>query len=213
MAFPSLDPLSPGTRLVDRVKARLKTAIVEGRLGPGEPLSVPELARQLGLSRSPVREALIHLLAEGLVVESSRRGVAVAERGEEEVAELRELAAWLELSAVARLARGPADPVLLDRLARSCAAQRRAIQEGDEVRWASLNSEYHRLLVARCGSATLAAQFNLTLNQLRTAGADLRRTEVPARATAEHEALLDALRRGDRGAAEAVARAHLDIPG
>src|SRR5579871_2931889 len=136
MPATALDSLSPGSRLVDRVKARLRSAILEGRLVPGEALSVPELARHLGVSRSPVREALVHLLAEGLAIETTRRGISVAARDDSQVAELRELSALFDVAAASRLARHGADEPLLERLERSCAAQRDAIRRGDDALWA-----------------------------------------------------------------------------
>jgi DNA-binding GntR family transcriptional regulator len=209
MATAGLEALSPGSRLVDRVKARLRTAILEGRFAPGTGLSVPELAKQLGVSRSPVREALVHLLAEGLAVESSRRGISVAERTPQDLSELEELAAQLELGALERLARHGADPNLLDRLERLCAAQHGAIRSGDEALWFRLNNEFHRLIIARCGNGILAAQFNLVANQLRLARADMRRREIPSAGTADHERLVAALRSADAEGVQTVGRAHL----
>ena len=213
MSLPRFDTLSPASRLVDRVKARLRTAIFEGRLAPGSSLSVPELSRQLGVSRSPVREALIHLLAEGLAVETSRRGISVAQKSAEEIAELRELVAWLEVCAVARVARAGPESSLIERLEHSCAAQQAALAAGDASHWGRLNLEFHRLLVARCGSGTLTAQYNLAVNQLRAARADVREAEQPSRGTPEHERLVAALRARDAAAAEAVARLHMGMPG
>lgn len=208
MTMSELESLSPGPRLVDRVKARLRAAILEGRLASGASLSVPALARQLGVSRSPVREALVHLLAEGLAVESSRRGISVAAKTAQELGELQELAAHLELCALSRLARHGAGQPLLDRLARLCEAQRAALRSSDEAQWLRLNNEFHRLIVARCGNGTVAAQFNWAVNQLRLARADPGRQEDPTVATVEHERLVDALRSTDVAAVEGVGRLH-----
>jgi DNA-binding GntR family transcriptional regulator len=73
-----LPQLSPATRIVDTVQDALRDAIFGGSLRAGEALSVPELARRLNVSRSPVREAVLGLVAQGLAVEQPRRGVVVA---------------------------------------------------------------------------------------------------------------------------------------
>uniref|UniRef100_UPI00286E338F GntR family transcriptional regulator n=1 Tax=Deinococcus sp. TaxID=47478 RepID=UPI00286E338F len=68
-----LQPL-PSVRVVDQVRQSLRNAIMNGELPPGTRLSVPDLARRLNVSRSPVREAVLQLVSEGLAVEHSRRG-------------------------------------------------------------------------------------------------------------------------------------------
>ena len=65
-----LQPL-PSVRVVDQVRESLRSAIMTGELPPGTRLSVPELARRLNVSRSPVREAVLHLVSQGLAVEHS----------------------------------------------------------------------------------------------------------------------------------------------
>src|SRR5258705_13311379 len=76
-----LPQLAPATRIVDAVQDTLRDAIFGGELRAGEPLSVPELARRLNVSRSPVREAVLGLVAQGLAVERPRRGVVGAAVG------------------------------------------------------------------------------------------------------------------------------------
>lgn len=75
MAVSSLPVVSPTTHIVDTVQGALRDAIFRGSLRGGEPLSVPELSRKLKVSRSPVREAVLGLVAEGLAVEQPRKGV------------------------------------------------------------------------------------------------------------------------------------------
>ena len=78
MAGDALPVLPSSRRIVDTVQAALRSAIFDGALRAGQALSVPELARQLNVSRSPVREAVLGLAAQGLAVEQPRRGVVVA---------------------------------------------------------------------------------------------------------------------------------------
>ena len=73
-----LDPLQPDELLADRAYRELSRAIITGRIEPGTRLSVPELARQLDISRSPVREAVQRLIYDGLAENRGRRGAIVA---------------------------------------------------------------------------------------------------------------------------------------
>lgn len=66
--------LAESPRLADEVYERLRRSILEGGLGAGARLSVPGLASRLGVSRSPVREAVLRLVNEGLAQESPRKG-------------------------------------------------------------------------------------------------------------------------------------------
>ncbi|MFD1730499.1 GntR family transcriptional regulator [Deinococcus malanensis] len=88
-------------RVVDLVRDSLRQAILTGDLTPGTRLSVPELARQLQVSRSPVREAVLLLVGEGLAVEHSRRGVEVAQLSLADLLELYELRAATDSLAAA----------------------------------------------------------------------------------------------------------------
>jgi DNA-binding GntR family transcriptional regulator len=82
----------------------IRKAIVEGELGAGERLKEDELARELNVSRTPIREALLLLQADGLVQAVPRRGAVVRSYGLEELAEMYELRALLEGSAAKRAA-------------------------------------------------------------------------------------------------------------
>jgi len=101
MAGDALAALTPSTRIVDTVQAALRSAIFEGELRAGEPLSVPELARRLNVSRSPVREAVLGLVAQGLAVEQPRRGVVVATVDPADLLAIHEIRIFLEAGVAA----------------------------------------------------------------------------------------------------------------
>src|SRR5262249_58067444 len=96
MAGEALAALNPAARIVDAVQATLRSAILDGALRAGEPLSVPELARRLNVSRSPVREAVLGLVAQGLAVEQPRRGVVVATVDPADLQAIHEMRIFLE---------------------------------------------------------------------------------------------------------------------
>lgn len=74
---PALEALGERSRLADAVYERLRQAIFAGEIAPGSRLSIPGLAGRLGVSRSPVREAVLRLVRDGLAVDQPRRGVAL----------------------------------------------------------------------------------------------------------------------------------------
>lgn len=88
--------------LSEKVYQVLKDQILTARLTPGQPLSIVDLAGQLGVSRTPVKDALSRLSVEGLVEELPRRGYFVARLNAQEVAELLDVRLILELAAVER---------------------------------------------------------------------------------------------------------------
>ena len=88
--------------LSEKVYQVLKEQILTARLTPGQPLSIVDLAGQLGVSRTPVKDALSRLSVEGLVEELPRRGYVVARLNAQEVAELLDVRLILELAAAER---------------------------------------------------------------------------------------------------------------
>ena len=97
----------------------IRQAIVDGRLEPGRRLKEEELARELGISRTPVREALLMLQAEGLVDAAPNRGATVRSHAAEDLDDLYQLRALLEGYATRRAATRLSDEAI-DGLRESC---------------------------------------------------------------------------------------------
>lgn len=141
---------NPTISLPEFVYAELRKAILNGAFSPGEMLRQEEVATRLGVSRSPLREALPRLEAEGIVVLHPRRGYAVAELNQEEVREVFDLRLLLEgeVAAQAILLRTEADIARVYEIA----SQMRQICEtaSDEetlARWSDLNLSFHDALL------------------------------------------------------------------
>ena len=133
----------------------IREAIVDGRLAPGERLKEEELARELGISRTPVREALLVLQTEGLVDASPNRGAAVRAHDAEDLDDLYQLRALLEGYA-ARRAAGRISDETLAALFSSC-DRFEALVEGDVPDLVKENVFFHNAILETAGSA-LAAQ-------------------------------------------------------
>ncbi|WP_052401974.1 GntR family transcriptional regulator [Muricoccus aerilatus] len=203
--LPTIGP----ARVVDETVAALRQAILSGDLRPGQKLSVPALALRMGISRSPVREAVLALTAEGLAVESRRRGVVVTELGLKETDAIHEARGPLEGFAT-RLAaeRGPAD--LGERLDAILAEQAEAVAAGDEDKYFRTNAAFHSAIAAACDNAeiyrllvSLEGRMALALRQV-AARPGHRESGIE-----EHRKVVAAIKARDGSGAEAAMRAHL----
>lgn len=202
-------PVLGGARVVDEAIAALRRAILAGDLTPGEKLSVPALSARLGVSRSPVREAVLALAAEGLAVENPRRGVAVAEIGPDEANAIHEAREPLEgLSARLAAERGPSDlPARLDAI---LAEQAKAIADHDEGCFFDTNAAFHATVAAAASNPELVRLLGTLEGRMALA---LRRVAAKPghreAALQEHMTVVDAIRRRNGEAAEASMRSHL----
>lgn len=196
------------TRVVDVVRDQLRCAILAGELPPGSRLSVPELARQLGVSRSPVREAVLLLVGEGLAVEQSRRGVEVARLELGDVLELYELRISLE-SLAARHAAARMTQTDLAALRGVLDAQG-AAAVGDAVSFRELDLRFHEIVSQTCGNTRLARHAAMLAREMRLAGLLMVNEPWHLRQShEEHRAIERALRQRDGPAAEHAMREHL----
>jgi DNA-binding GntR family transcriptional regulator len=204
-----LSALSPSGRIVDAVQEALREAIFGGTLRAGEPLSVPELARQLNVSRSPVREAVLGLVAQGLAVEQPRRGVVVATVEPTDMLAIHEVREFLEAGA-ARLAAERIDGTGVQRLQSILATQQQAVQGGDTAGYFRTNLELHREIALAAGNPRLT-QILLNLeNQMRIALHRIAGDPSHMRAGhAEHARIVAAIAARDPDAAERAMRQHI----
>jgi GntR family transcriptional regulator, rspAB operon transcriptional repressor len=187
----------------------LRQAIVGARLLPGRGLSEKELAEVLGVSRTPVREALSKLADEGLVTILPQSGSYVAPLSYESVVDAQYIRELLECGLAADLARriGADD---LAALAVLIDGQKQAVAAGDLARFHMLDEEFHRTLARQSGHPSVWT----VIDQAKTQIDRIRRLSLPVPgrpeiAIAQHEAILAALGQRDARAAEAAMRSHL----
>lgn len=199
----------PGFRNTSRseyVYRALRDAIQEGRLPQGERLREEDVARRLGVSRTPVREALRRLVARGLVQEAPGRGLVVVELSKRQVIELYAMRRILE-GAAARFAAQHASPgegELLRRLAAECR------DAGTPPKMAQANRAFHRAIYEAAHNRYLLE----ALSDLSDALALLPSTTFQQRGRAqtayvEHMKIAEAIIAHDADAAEAAAREHI----
>nr|WP_246344818.1 GntR family transcriptional regulator [Conexibacter arvalis] len=187
---------------------QIRELILTGAIAPGERLGQVELAEQLGISRTPVREALRRLAGEGLVTARTNHGFRVAEIGIEEVMRRLEIRLLLE-PGVARLA---AERATADHLAAIDATIAREERARDAAETHDASRDFHLAVARATGNpdivATLAAQWIVEIGRRLLA----RRTARPdwqGRDIAEHKAIAAAIAGGQGDLAEQLMREHV----
>jgi len=208
----SMDPLQPAgdeDRLAsgERAYRRIHEAIQAGQFKPGTRVRETEVAAWLGLSRTPVREALGRLESQGLLVHEARRGLTVAELDHQMVTELYLMREVLEGTAAALAARHASDAeiaALWDMVKAD-----RALG-GDVARLAHNNRLFHDALYRGSHNRYLIRSCNSLRESLALLGpTTLALDQRSETALDEHEAVVSAIERHDPKAAEEAARAHI----
>jgi len=197
------------SRMSDLAYQELRDAILSGQLVPASRLNQDELARRLGVSRAPVRDALNRLEAEGLVKTLSRTGgVVVAEASEQEMVGIYELRAILD-AASSRLACERMSDEDLTRLRAIVDETERVTEANDSQGIVQAHAQFHYLIYAACGNPELTrvAQ-NLWDRSYRYRVLALSSAENARRGLAQHRAILAAIEARDPQRAIAAAEEH-----
>ena len=187
----------------------VRTGILRGEFPVGTPLSDIQIALALGMSKTPVRQALKLLEKEGLLERGPRRQLLVKGYSEEQRQEILEIREALEQLAVRQACRTmPSDEI--DYLRLSLLRQRRAAEAGDEAAFIDLDESFH-LMIAQGANLPIVFKF---LSQLRGFVRIMRLGTTRSkghlsRVLAEHDAIVEALERRDEAAAASALSKHL----
>lgn len=193
----------------DKIRAGIETAIKEGELLPGESIGEAELAQQYQVSRTPVREALIQLQAQGMVTSLPRGGMIVAKMDLQQLLALWELLAELEGVAV-RLACQRMSAKELDTLVQLHEQSGKHAEADDMAGWQQSNLKFHDLIYR----ATRNSYLRVEVMRIRTRTGYYRRHAFGAlgqiRSSFEqHQRVVDAFLKGDQEAAVAAMVQHM----
>jgi DNA-binding GntR family transcriptional regulator len=201
-------PVERPVPLRQSVYEALVELVIAGRLTPGQHLVETELARQLGVSRQPVREALHRLEAEGWVDLRPNQGAFVHVPTDQEVDQLLDVRELLEVE-TARLAAEAVTADQVTRLRAICRDGEAAVAAGNTERFVTVNNLFHATLAEIAGNAVLA---ELSAVVGRRARRYYRRV-APLRehdSCAEHQDMVEAIEAGDGERAAKVARGHVE---
>jgi len=199
---------SGDANLREKVVHQLRVEIVSGELPPGSVCSVPSLARTLGISTTPIREALLQLTSDGLLQPMRNRGFKVVDPSLDELRNIFEVRTQLESLAFRNLVRmGAADLTGLKAWADEIAA---AVETADVPGYLAADRAFHAELLALAGNAVLAEIVLKLRDRMRLYG--IRSPLGLARQKAsvpEHYRIIEMIRQRLEGEAEATMAGHI----
>ena len=192
-----------------RAYLELRRRILDNEMPPNAQYLERDLAADLKMSRTPVREALIRLSGEGLVEVRPRHGVRVLPVSITDMREIYELLTELETLAARKLAERGLSGENLGRLDQVIAEMEAALARDDLVAWAHHDEVFHSLLAELTGNLRLSQIVGMFRDQAhRVRMQTLRLRPKPTDSNRDHAAVVEAIRRRDSDAAAAIHRRH-----
>ncbi len=209
--MPTPEPIAQIARtpLHEEVTSRLRDMIVESQLKPGERIQEMQLAQQLGVSRTPIREALKVLTSEGLVELLPLRGAIVKVFSDRDARDMLDVIALLEAFAGERACQ--AEPARIDAILDMHRQMRVLYDKRQRLEYFVLNQQIHEALIALADNETLSlthATLSKRMRSLRYSGNSS--PENWAAALGEHEAMMVALEQRDGPALAEAMRSHIN---
>jgi GntR family transcriptional regulator of vanillate catabolism len=208
---------------LDQAVVHLREMILRGKLAPGQRVAEAPLAEELGMSRTPVRQALPMLAQEGLLSLHETRGYVVRAFTWAEVVDAIDLRGVLEGLAARRVAERGASKAFLREVRNVLIdgdniLRKRRIEESDEARYAEMNARFHALILDEAGSSILTAALERNSRVPFAAPQAIafdqtnleRMYDILHYAHRQHHGIVAALERGQSGRVEALMREHAD---
>jgi len=198
-----------GASLVDAAYQQIRQRILDNVWPPGHRALEQEVALALGMSRTPVREALMRLRNEGLVEVIPRHGMRVLPVSPTDMREIYEVLTALECLAAELLARRQPSDAELKPLVDASKAMDKALKADDLDAWAAADERFHAHFIELAGNRQLQATvLNYWDRAHRARLFTLRLRPKPVNSTKEHMQMVERLRAGDAAGAVKVTRAH-----
>lgn len=206
----SLVRLSKQPSIRDTVTRALRSAIISGEMQPGRVYSAPSLGEDFGISATPIREAMLDLVREGLVVAMPNRGFRVTEVSGHDLAEVTELRLFLEPPAVEK-----ATPLIPQSAFAGLRSQAddivAAAERGDLVEYLSADSDFHLAILHYAGNARLVQLVQSLRSQTRLFGlAEMYERGHLTNSANEHHTIMDAIEARDAAGARAIVFSHIE---
>jgi DNA-binding GntR family transcriptional regulator len=196
--------------LREEITQTLRAAVISGELRPGVVHSAPQLAAEFGVSATPVREAMLDLVKEGLVETVRNKGFRVTEPSDKDLDDLSELRALIEVPTVRRIAEAGVDAAVIEELRPLAAEIEDAAARLDLIAHVAADTEFHLRLLASAGNAHLVETVRSLRARSRIYG--LRSLAEQGRlvpSAHEHTQLLDLIAAGDADGAGRLMRHHI----
>ena len=196
--------------LRDVVFNTLRQAILRGELKPGERLMEIQLANQLGVSRTPIREAIRKLELEGLVLMIPRKGAEVAEITEKSLRDVLEVRRALEELAVELVCEKITDEQIQD-LKDAAEEFKESLKDGDITRIAEADVKFHDVIYMATDNQKLIQLLNNLREQMYRYRVEyLKRSDFHQQLIDEHEEIIETIESGQKDRAVQVVCQHVD---
>jgi len=195
--------------LVELAVDQIRLGIIDGHLEFGQQVSEVGLAETFGISKTPVREALLHLKLEGLVDIHPQRGTFVFSLTEQQVGELTRFRELIESAALGE-AVSYERAALSDRLQKNLTEMSRCEATGDHIRIRELDTDFHESILESCGNPYLRSSYDLIAAKVQAL-----RSRLPAHSKKvddchhSHSEILDAVNAGASAKAQKLLREHI----
>lgn len=205
-----MKPIERPQTISGEVTGRIREAIIAGDLGLGEDVSERQLAERLGVSKTPVREALAQLRLEGLVRFSPPRGLTVFTLSAEEVREMCELRQALEAGALnLAMQRNPGS--LLRALDEVIAQMTASLGAGDIRGYLAADTLFHLRFLEHCGNGHLLETYRIHVGKIAALRTHLaQKPQHTDKSFDEHKLMRDLLARGEVAASLEILDQHID---
>ncbi len=209
----SLATVSRADSLRDQVSAALRAGLISGQLRPGVVYSAPALGEMLGVSATPVREAMLDLVREGLVEVQRNKGFRVTELSDRQLDHYAQVRRLLEVPTTGEVATLTADPgvaAALEALRPVADRIADAARDVDLVRFVELDTHFHTDFLALAGNDELVTIVRDLRSRSRLYGLEaLADAGLLMRTVAEHTQMIDLALAGDRPGLEALVATHI----
>ena len=205
------EPRSAKRNPIDSIYERIRQKILDSEVAPGSQILEQELAVMLGVSRTPVREAVIRLQNEGLLEIIPRHGVRIVPIAVSDMREIYDVLISLEPRAAELLAARGASPKELRELEASSEKMTDSLARGEMEAWALADEEFHLGIVQLSNNRRLVDIILNCWDQVHRARyftLRLRQHPQPSKSIEEHYEIIEAIRRGDAHAARRLYRRH-----
>jgi DNA-binding GntR family transcriptional regulator len=195
--------------LRQQVRRALEAAMVAGELKPGELYSAPALGERFGVSATPVREAMLELSNDGLVVAERNRGFRVLEVSERDLDDISKIRLLLEVPSTVQVAEMIAAEVL-DHLSTVADEITEAADGGELIPYLDLDRRFHVELISQLGNNRLTDLVDRLRRQTRLFGlGQLVESGRLHDSAQEHHELISAMRAHDQAATERIITSHI----
>jgi DNA-binding GntR family transcriptional regulator len=203
--------LVSGPSLREQARTVIRGQIITGEMRADQLYSVPRIAIELGVSATPVREALLDLAREGLLEPVRNRGFRVVALSPGEMRDIYAIRALLEVPSIAEIARAGLAPKQLKDLRDLAALTQRAADSGNLIAFLEADRKFHVGLIATLGNKALAELVETLRDRVRLPGFKSGSSgDYIAQSAREHFALLDLISERDEQGAVALMQRHLE---